>query len=171
MATDWVRFREQDIDEASEAFRIASEGDRPVRRLCPLPDVHDCYRRAGVVARRTATKAALELGIEVPELRWFEEMRSVYSDDPRPVVCGGLVLTPLFPNIAWLNRAAALHDLHDLERAVWHECAHLAGYLSEDEADRVADRHVDGESRCRDSGDEVRWIGDRATVTTYWELR
>ena len=33
---------------------------------------------------------------------------------------------------------AAMEPLTGLERTVWHECAHLAGHLSETEADRVA---------------------------------
>jgi hypothetical protein len=168
-----VRFRGQRDDDASGAFRIASEGDRPVRQLCPLPDVHDSYRRAGTVARRAAVKAAMELGIKTPELRWFKEMRSTYDSDPRSIVCAGLVLAPTFPGIVWLNVRAAMEPLTGLERTVWHECAHRAGYLSEDEAERVADRHVDGgETPCRDRGDEIRWIPSRAPLSTnYWELR
>jgi hypothetical protein len=173
MATDWAKFKAQRDDDASEAFRIASEGDRPVRQLCPLPDVHDCYRRAGAVARGTVVKATVELGIKTPELRWFKEMRSAYDDDPRPMVCGGLVLPSSFPGVVWLNVRAAMEPLAGLERTVWHECAHLAGYLSEDEADRIADGHVaGGETLCRDSSDEIQWIPSRAAVqANYWELR
>jgi hypothetical protein len=66
-----------------------------------------------------------------------------------------------------------MEPLTGLERTVWHKCAHLAGYLSEDEADRVADRHVDAsETPCRDRGDEIQWIPSRAPVSTnYWELK
>jgi hypothetical protein len=100
-------------------------------------------------------------------------MRSAYDSDPRAIVCGGLVLTPTFPGIVWLNVRAAMEPLTGLERTVWHKCAHLAGYLSEDEADRVADRHVDAsETPCRDRGDEIQWIPSRAPVSTnYWELK
>jgi hypothetical protein len=106
-------------------------------------------------------------------LRSFEEVRSAYDSDPRPIVCGGLVLTRTFPGIVWLNVRAAMGPLTGLERTVWHECAHLAGYLSEDEAHRVAARHVDGgETTCRDRGDEFQWIASRASLSTnYWELR
>jgi hypothetical protein len=133
---------------------------------------HDLYTCVTTCAT-PPSRAASELGIETPELRWFKEMRSAYDSDPRPIVCGGLVLTPTFPGIVWLSVRAAMEPLTGLERTVWHECAHLAGYLSEDEADRVAARHVDGgETPCRDRGDEIRWIPSRAPVgTNYWELR
>jgi hypothetical protein len=105
-------------------------------------------------------------------LRWFDEVRSAYDTDPRSIVCAGLVLTPTFPGIVWLNVRAAMEPLTGLERTVWHECAHLAGYLSEDEADRVADRHVDGsETPCRDRSDEIQWTASRAPLSAnYWEL-
>jgi hypothetical protein len=171
MATDWMRFKEQLDDEASEAFRIASEDDRPVRSLCPLPGVHDTYRRADMFSRRAAHKAAQQLGIAVPERRWFKELRSAFDDDPRPVVCGGMVLRGY--NIIWLNLQLAFGDQRDLEHTVWHEMAHLGGYDSEEACDRFATRFVGGGGRTatRDSG-EIRWLPTAAPgVGNTWDLR
>lgn len=171
MAIEHVRFKEQSGDDASEAFRIASEGDRPVRVLVPLlPNAHECYRNGLAVARRAAHRAAREASVATPELRWFKE--HFHPWETERIVCGGMVIRGY--DILWLNIRGTLGDARGLEQTVGHEVGHLAGLDGEHEADAFADRIFGQGSApaCRDSGGDIEFMRHRPPVSTnVWELR
>ncbi len=150
------------VDEAHDAFLDYSE--RHGCRYHPRPiGRHQAELRKAVEA--VARKAARELGIDTPQVRWFYDSNVRWSGEPLEL--RGLAFVML--NAFYVNLDVPLSEA----RAVTaHEVAHLAGRASEDEADAYALQFLSehypteltrgGTPKVGDQPDEIVWWGTRA---------